>query len=341
MRPTRVNLEMADRCCLRCAMCDIWRHKGAGELDIEEWLRTFDDLVDWLGSFRLTVTGGEPFMKRGIWAFLSHVTRKGIPTAVITNGYTLGDRSLERLLSFPVTSVTFSIDSLDGSVHDAIRGIDGAFNRTLNAIKTLGRSRRRFILATSTVVVDANVDSLSEMCLRLTSFGVDRIFLQPVQGGFTDASGRLWPFDSPLWPKSRERVVASFERLLAIRRSGVPLAHTVDELLHMRDYLVEGAQWRRPWRCEVGSNTLHIDAYGNVRMCVPFPGNIGNVRQLTCRQIWESQTATQERSVIAHCTKPCLLNCNRTLNGSAAAKLGLQMTGRLIRGFGPTPARDA
>jgi MoaA/NifB/PqqE/SkfB family radical SAM enzyme len=330
-RPTRVNLEIIDRCCLRCSMCDIWRHDGNGELVAADWIRVLDDLTSWLGTFHLTVTGGEPFMKAGIWDVLGHAARRGIPTAVITNGYCFNDTTLERLARLELVEVVFSIDGLDAGQHDAVRGVDGAYLRTSAALERLIASKRAFLVATSTVIVEETIVDLGAIATAFATKGVDRIFFQPVQGGFTDDDGSLWPYDSPLWPSSDERVNRGIDGLLHAKKAGAPVANSVGEIESFRDYFLAGKDWRRPWACPVKYTTFHCDAYGDVRMCVPYPGNVGNVTRSSPREIWQGAAAAAERDVITACTKACVLNCTRQAGIGEKVRYGATLLAKRAR----------
>ncbi len=321
-RPTRVDIEIADRCCLRCGMCDIWKHDGDGELSINDWIQTLGALKQWLGTFRLTITGGEPFMKKGIWRLLEYVANIGIPTALITNGYMFNTATLDRLARLPLAQVAFSVDSLEATTHDGIRGVPGSLDRTLDAIDGLASRRPRFLLASSTVVVEANIRNLADIAVGMARRGCERIFFQPVQGGFTDDDGSNWPYDSPLWPRSAADVEVSIDELLQAQADGVPIANTPAELESFREYLKAGDSWVRPWDCTVNYSTFHCDAYGEVRMCIPYAGAIGNVRTASPPAIWEGTLADRERTVVAGCTKPCLLTCNRTYSLTEKVQIG-------------------
>lgn len=327
-RPSQVNIEIINRCCLQCAMCDIWQNKVNNELRIHQWIEALNMLSRWLGSFRLTITGGEPFMKVGIWDFLDHAVNLGLPVVVITNGTCFNHHSIERLLKTPLTQLVLSIDGADAAQHDLIRGVDGAYRRTWVALEAIARAKRPFLLGTSTVIVDSNIAQLGQIARKFHAAGVDRIFFQPVQGGFTQSDGSEFPYDTTLWPASAEQIQVGLDDLLDAKRHGAPVANSTTEIEHFRQYFLQGNSWIRPFPCSVKYTTFHCDAYGEVRMCIPYPGNVGNVTMTDPAVIWAGARARQEREVISACTKPCLLNCNRTYSIPEALSYGMDLLHR-------------
>lgn len=309
-KPTNVNIEITNRCCLRCQICDIWKSDGENELSVSEWKKVVSTLKDWLGSFRLTITGGEPFMKRGIWNFLEHCIGLDLPVVVITNGFCFSSKQLSRLLKLRLTQIVISLDSLSPETHDKVRGIEGAFEKTRDAICFLSTHKRPFMLASNTVIMSDNILELGNLAHELRDIGVDRIFFQPVQGGFTNREGLNWPYDYPVWPSS-EHVEEGIISLLEAKQLGAPVVNSVEEIIHFKEYFLAGSNWNRPWSCPVGYTTFHCDAYGHVRMCVPYAGNIGNVRTHHPAEIWQSELANHERELILACKKACMLSCTR------------------------------
>lgn len=329
-RPTQVNIEIINRCCLRCSMCDIWKNKVNNELSMNQWIDILDRLKQWLGSFRLTVTGGEPFMKVGIWDFIDHAIGLSLPVVVITNGTCFNQHSMSRLLRTRLTQLVLSLDSVDAGEHDLIRGVDGAYRRTMQAFETIAAADRPFLLGTSTVITDSNIARLGDFARHFHKAGAERIFFQPIQGGFTDRDGAEFPYDSPLWPSSEQAIRSGLDDLIEAKRQGVPIANSRAEIEHFRQYFLQGREWIRPFACTVKYTTFHCDAYGNVRMCIPYPGNIGNVATMEPKEIWSSAQAAAEREVISDCTKPCLLNCNRGYSPGEALDFGVSVLRRRL-----------
>lgn len=326
-KPTNVTVEVADRCTLRCTMCDIWQHTGEGEMSIEELTNTFDELKSWLGSFHLTITGGEPTMKGQIWDYLEHVTSSGIPVILLTNGYSLNDKMIERLTNLRLSQVSISIDG-HAELHNQIRGLPNAFERTWAAIQKMVPMERTFTIATNTVILQQNIAQLGEITQFLWEGGIERILFQPIQGGAfqapvkddedrekrkasTEVVESDFPYDSDLWPSDKDVINKSIDQLLTIKAKGAPVGNSDEEIEYFRQYLLNGKDWNRPWACPTTHDTLFIDSYGNTRMCIPFVAPVGNVRESSLRDIWTSQYAEDTRDSMMECTAPCLYNCTR------------------------------
>jgi MoaA/NifB/PqqE/SkfB family radical SAM enzyme len=326
-KPVNVTVEVVDRCTLRCTMCDIWQHTGDGELTIEELTRVFDELKSWLGSFHLTITGGEPTMKGHIWDYLEHVTASGIPVILLTNGYSLNDKMIERLTNLRLSQISISIDG-HAELHNQVRGLPNAFERTWNAIQKMLPMERTFTIATNTVILEQNITQLGEITQFLWEGGVERILFQPIQGGAfqapvkegedrekrkasTEVIESNFPYDSDLWPSSKDRVNQGIDALLEVKAKGAPVGNSEQEIEYFREYLLNGQEWNRPWSCPTTHDTLFVDAYGNARMCIPFTAAVGNVRERSLPEIWTSEYAEKTRDSMMECTEPCLYNCTR------------------------------
>jgi molybdenum cofactor biosynthesis protein A len=76
----------------------------------ERLIRIFADL----GVSKIRITGGEPFVRKGLLDFLKKVKSvQGIDNVSITTNGTLSESKVENLLSIGIHSVNLSLDSLD------------------------------------------------------------------------------------------------------------------------------------------------------------------------------------------------------------------------------------
>lgn len=93
-------------------MGDLWKVPRNGELNVTQWSGIIRKLKDWLGTFRLTISGGETFFKPGIWDFLRQCEDFGLPMVVLTTVYSLSEKALLHLLETNIIQLGFSVDSL-------------------------------------------------------------------------------------------------------------------------------------------------------------------------------------------------------------------------------------
>lgn len=135
--PIRVWLEVTSRCNLDCGECF---NKNHGEfytdLPFESVLRIVDDLKA-AGVLQLTITGGEPLLRKDIFRILDHVFERGFGVRFFTNGTTLNEQNAERLAGYDISHIFASLDGV-GETNDVLRG-EGTFGRISRGIVGLAR----------------------------------------------------------------------------------------------------------------------------------------------------------------------------------------------------------
>ncbi len=94
-----------------------------------------DQLLE-LGTFRVTISGGEPFEHPQIVEIIEIFIRKSFYVRVITNGYLINEDQINRLGSYSRLEIVFSLLGTN-DVHDAITGVKGSFEKIDAAISML------------------------------------------------------------------------------------------------------------------------------------------------------------------------------------------------------------
>jgi molybdenum cofactor biosynthesis protein A len=112
-----LRLAVTDRCNLRCFYCmpeeGIKYVAREDLLTYEEMLRLIR-IVAAMGVNKIRVTGGEPFVRKGMIDFLESVSGvEGIDDLHITTNGTLTDQYIGRLVDMGMKSVNLSLDTLD------------------------------------------------------------------------------------------------------------------------------------------------------------------------------------------------------------------------------------
>lgn len=122
-------------CNLRCVHCytDSENRSYPGELSTREGKRLIDDLADFVVP-SLLFSGGEPLMRKDLFALIDHASKRNIRPVISTNG-TLIDRSAaQSIKNSGVVYVGISLDGMEES-NDRFRGVRGSFGRAMNGFE--------------------------------------------------------------------------------------------------------------------------------------------------------------------------------------------------------------
>lgn len=130
-----VTLEVAFRCNVRCVFCSRW--SDPTDLSLEAIRAVAEDMASLRAGY-VSLTGGDPFVRRDIREIIDAFAERSVPVHINTNGVVLTKFS-EFLVSRAeaVRSITVSIDSPHPEVHDEIRGVDGTFRRALEGMESI------------------------------------------------------------------------------------------------------------------------------------------------------------------------------------------------------------
>src|SRR5208337_1750989 len=97
------------------------------------------DLIDQVAAFGppaplFVLTGGDPLKRPDLLDLISYASSRKLPVALSPSGTPLLTRtSLGDLKRAGLRAMSLSVDGAGAEMHDAFRGIDGVFDRTLEA----------------------------------------------------------------------------------------------------------------------------------------------------------------------------------------------------------------
>ena len=135
-----LRLAVTDRCNLRCFYCMRDEHmtfQPRRELLSYEEMERLLRILGELGINKLRLTGGEPFVRRGILDFIRRVNGiDGIDQISVTTNGTLTARLIPEFDALNIKSVNLSLDSIDPDRFQAITRRDELANvlHTLNEL---------------------------------------------------------------------------------------------------------------------------------------------------------------------------------------------------------------
>lgn len=133
--------ELTDKCNLSCIHCyyNSNREDPKNELSAKEALNVIAQLAR-MKVFEVYLTGGEALLRED-WPLLIETLRKNnIQVGIITNGTKIDARTAKALADFKVKWVQISIDGAGPDTHDAVRGLKGGWEKSINAIRLLRKN---------------------------------------------------------------------------------------------------------------------------------------------------------------------------------------------------------
>lgn len=168
--PYRMDLALTYRCQNDCPHCYVGRPKDFPEMPAEEWKRVIDRCWE-LGIPHLTFTGGEATLRPDLVELVQYAEDVGLVTGLQTNGRRLRNRAyLDELLLAGLDHIQITLESHDPAVHDRMSGAQGAWQETVDAIKTVVDAE--IYMMTNTTITTENVDGLEETIAFIASLGV-------------------------------------------------------------------------------------------------------------------------------------------------------------------------
>jgi radical SAM protein with 4Fe4S-binding SPASM domain len=168
--PYRMDLALTYRCQNDCPHCYVGRPKDFPEMSTEAWKRVIDRCWE-LGIPHLTFTGGEATLWPDLVELVQYAEDVGLVTGLQTNGRKLRDRAyVDRLLLAGLDHVQITLESHDAAIHDRMVGALGAWQETVDAIRTVVDAD--IYMMTNTTITTENVDGIEDTIAFAASLGV-------------------------------------------------------------------------------------------------------------------------------------------------------------------------
>lgn len=130
------QIEITGKCNMKCEHCRAWEEAKV-HMSLELYKKGIDFAVSEADSdFRLTVSGGEPFLHPNLIEMMKYAKNKGIEDVIITtNGSLVTLDKLKELkdIGFKNLTVQISVDSFNFEEHNKFRNFPKAFELAMKA----------------------------------------------------------------------------------------------------------------------------------------------------------------------------------------------------------------
>ena len=293
--PSFIVWETTHNCNLTCKHCSA----NAG-LKEEDELSTPDakkviDKLQRLGIQKIAFSGGEPLVRPDIFELTKYASKKGIFIGIDTNGTLITKEKAIEMKDAGIKYVRISLDGHTAELHDSLRGVPGAFDKTISGLKNVAGS---FFVSTCTTVTKKNYEYFENIIDLSESLGVNRILFDefiPVGRGKDMKGLDLTPqereeFLKNLYNKMKEskaEIIAAFTEITRI-------AMQVDSCKQIAPSY--NGNFKGIFRkifanfsggCPVARHVLLIVPNGDIYPCSFLQIPIGNALKDDLKQLWK------------------------------------------------------
>ncbi len=184
--PFIVIWETTQACDLACVHCRATAQPLPlpGELSHEEGLALLDEIAD-MGAKVCVLSGGDPLKRADLLDFVQHGKSRGLRMATIPAATPrLTRHVIQALKDAGLDQLALSLDASTPEAHDRFRGVAGAFQKTLEAIRWAHEVQ--LPIQINTVMSQHNFNDVDQLIGLVHQLGVvfwEVFFLVPVGRG--------------------------------------------------------------------------------------------------------------------------------------------------------------
>jgi radical SAM protein with 4Fe4S-binding SPASM domain len=274
--PLFVSWDITHQCNGKCLYCYSDSGKNVNtktEFTTMEILKVVEELSE-IGVRVLTLSGGEPMMRKDWGKIAVFARQKGLSVNLQTNGLLINSENADLIMNSEINSVAVTLNSHIPLIHDKISNLKGSFWKVIRAIILLiDRGVRVVINYTPTSL---NKDHGLEIVELAKTLGVKAVNLSSyIPIGRSDKSYDISPDD-------RRKILDEWIVAKEENKGGIDL------IWHdCRVSQLESNEEKRDYfGCVAGWFTAGILPDGKVTPCIYLPIPIGSLRDHSFSEIW-------------------------------------------------------
>jgi radical SAM protein with 4Fe4S-binding SPASM domain len=268
--PLVVGFALTHRCSFQCLHCYLGsqqeiRKQQQKELDTATVQRIIDEIVE-AGCLFLTLTGGDPMIRRDFIEIYEYAVQQGLLVSVFCNGSLITEQIIASFKKYPPRNVEVSVYGATREIFAGITLVDNGFELFTRGLNLLRDASIRFRL--KTVVMTLNVDEFAMIRQMAADYGVPfyhdcsliPCLANPDNNGLANSAAGCRPLSAPMefrLPPEQAAEIDSFTGELT-------------EVL--QKMLAQGSNATAPdnhlYHCSAGQTGFHIDAHGGMYPCL-------------------------------------------------------------------------
>lgn len=310
--PITGTLTITSRCNSDCVYCHFRKSLSNKNEDSDsETLKRIIREMAVIGVKILTLTGGEPLLRKDLPELCACARDEGMTVHITTNGLLLTHKIAARLSESGVSNLVMSLDSFDNSVYSGHRGVSNKkVVAALEILDAFTRMKEENMCAVTFVVSKKNYRELPGFVRHLKTI-TDRVLIN------------IQPYNPPTLPETEEQVSLQeltpqeadrgpmtdmIETLIAMKQEGSPINNSDVYLRHIPAFLIDRALPEGP--CWAGYSGVYVQDTLNLLPCWKLPP-VGNLKQKSLVDLWFSQKYSHVRHQMVRQSCPrCMLLCH-------------------------------
>lgn len=186
--PYECRISPTNNCNLACLPC-VARgrpaYEAGKELSKEEYIGIIREACR-IGVKRFDICGGgEPFCRKDVVDIMEEIKKHDVFGTISTNGTLISKEASKRIVEMEWDEVRFSVNGPNEGIDDYLRGVRGAFKKTINVIRIftdlkekLKKEKPHLIL--TPIITSKNYDKIIEFLELANTLKINTLILQPL-----------------------------------------------------------------------------------------------------------------------------------------------------------------
>ncbi len=300
--PFLVVWNFTKGCNLKCKHCYANAGKFAPDELTTEQKKKLVDQLDRAGVVALAISGGEPLVAPDLFEIAKYAHDKGMYVSLATNGTLITPAVAQKIKNAGVEYVEISLDHSNPKIHDEFRGVEGAWEKTVEGIKNCVSAGVLTCIATT--VTKYNYDDVPKMVELAKKLKVYRF----IAFNFVPTGRGKEIINVDISPQQKEKLLnylydemeednglevfstcpayarISIERVMKKEGKDVSVSHFAavnlpKEAMPLADFI---------GGCGAGRNYCGIEHNGDIEPCVFLPIKVGNALKDGFENVWRN-----------------------------------------------------
>ncbi|MCD6380229.1 radical SAM protein [bacterium] len=303
--PIDAVIAITYRCQAKCRMCSIWKITEHEDVSPDIYKRLPKTLRD------VNISGGEPFLRDDLEEIVKtvHTRLPGSRIVVSSNGL-LGESIVPRALKlkeiFPRIGFAFSVDGV-GEMQDFIRGVEGAYEKVITAVKGVRDGGVSNIRIAYTLTSE-NPDHMIKVYRLAEELGVQFTMQVSHESDFFFGKNESSVIKDNPNEFNNEQLKKDFETIINGELSSYNLKRWGKAFIHYGSYLL-AAEGRQLFSSRPGEDFFYLDPKGDIYPSVIHNYIMGNLADNSFDTVWKSEQSDSVRERCLNDKTPYWMGC--------------------------------